>query len=195
MESPVREPSVSSIWFSFPLKGAGTLLALVFVLLFAGCKVEGELWVERSGEGRGSFTVSQMPLTKPELEVELAKRGFIVDKVEEKGPEVLEAWVHWERFANPGPFESFKKLPDGKLQLSFGQAPDFGALTVHVDGKVLETTGYLKKDDTVIFEGGKQALITFRPSSRILPVLVGLLLGLGALVLFVRSWIRKEKPV
>jgi hypothetical protein len=109
----------------------------VFVLL-TGCKVEGELWVERSGEGKGRFLVSEVPITKPELEVELAKKGFEVDKVKEKGQDTLEAWVHWKSFASPGPFDAIEERPDGSVPLAFGRAPDLGALTETLYGKVLE---------------------------------------------------------
>lgn len=196
MESPLPESTVGWLPLARPFRHGLALIVTLFGLLslIVGCRVEGEFWVERSGAGRGYFTLYQIPLGKPDLELELAKEGFIVEKVKEIGPDTLKAWVRWENFTDPRPFESLEELPDGSVRLSFGRAPDFGSLTVHVKGKVIESTGYLKDGDTVIFEGGKQAILTFRPSSRILPILIGLLLGLGVLILFVKSWIRRGRP-
>jgi len=161
-----------------------TLLGVL--VLLTGCKVEGELWVERSGEGKGRFLVSEVPITKPELEVELAKKGFEVDKVKEKGQDTLEAWVHWKSFASPGPFDAIEKRPDGSVRLVFGRAPELGALTVHLDGKVLESTGYVKDKSTVIFQGGKQAVLTYQPANRALVVLIALAIMLVAILALVR---------
>ena len=169
---------------------------LLGVLVFlTGCKVEGELWVERSGEGKGRFLASEVPITKPELEVELAKKGFEVDKVEEKGPDTLEAWVHWKSFASPGPFDAMEERPDGTIRLAFGRAPELGALTVHLDGKVLESTGYVKDKNTVIFQSGKQAVLTYQPAAnRALVVLIALAIMLVAILALVRVRMAMGKP-
>jgi hypothetical protein len=168
---------------------------LLGVLVFlTGCKVEGELWVERSGEGKGRFLASEVPITKPELEVELAKKGFEVDKVEEKGPDTLEAWVHWKSFASPGPFDAMEERPDGTIRLAFGRAPELGALTVHLDGKVLESTGYVKDKNTVIFEGGRRAVLTYQPASRAAVVLIALAIMLVAILALVRVRMAMGKP-
>jgi hypothetical protein len=164
------------------------------LVLLAGCKVEGELWVERSGEGKGRFLVSEVPITKPELEVELVKKGFEVDKVEEKGPDTLEARVHWKSFANPGPFDAIQQRPDGSVRLAFGRAPELGALTVHLDGKVLESTGYVKDNNTVIFQGGRLAVLTYQPASRAIVVFIALAIMLVAILALVRVRMAMRKP-
>ena len=169
-----------------------TLLGVL--VLLTGCKVEGELWVERSGEGKGRFLVSEVPITKPELEVELVKKGFEVDKVEEKGPDTLEARVHWKSFANPGPFDAIQERPDGSVRLVFGRAPELGALTVHLDGKVLESTGYVKDNNTVIFQGGRLAVLTYQPASRAIVVFIALAIMLVAILALVRVRMAMRKP-
>ena len=164
------------------------------LVLLTGCKVEGELWVERSGEGKGRFLVSEVPITKPELEVELVKKGFEVDKVEEKGPDTLEARVHWKSFANPGPFDAIQERPDGSVRLVFGRAPELGALTVHLDGKVLESTGYVKDNNTVIFQGGRLAVLTYQPASRAIVVFIALAIMLVAILALVMVRMAMRKP-
>jgi hypothetical protein len=65
---------------------------------------------------------------------------------------------------------------------------------VHLDGKVLESTGYVKDKNTVIFQGGKQAVLTYQPANRALVVLIALAIMLVAILALARVRMAMRKP-
>ena len=142
------------------------LMAFLFLCLFvlSGCKTE--IWVNNDGSGRG--VLSEIPtglFTKSQLESELKSQGFQSVSVTEKGGK-FHAVFTWKDFKVFGNRERNK---DGSIYLDFGNTNDLeGISIVHVQGKIIDTTGNQTGRNTVEFRNLHyltNATVTYKPKS------------------------------
>lgn len=153
---------------------------LALILLSAGCRIEGEVWVKNSGAGHGVFHISGIPfVTKADIEDEF--RGscdeVVVTELDGGGYKAEIEWSDFEKM-----FQARKVNEDETILLHFGKADEAPInLTVHVDGKIDEskTSGRLRDSETVFFGPGTDAYLVYKPNSMLWPFYIGFYLLLG----------------
>jgi len=166
------------------MKRVIVLMCILPILFLAGCKIDGEFWVKKSGDGHGILFISGIPgLTKSKLEAELGKdKDIKLTSVKEKGNEEFEVNFKWDDFNKA--FKSRKVNKDGSIFLDFGKVEfPISSFTVHVDGKIdKETTkGFVKNSNTVIFSNGRATLV-YRPGSALPLSYIVLFIVIGGII-------------
>jgi len=169
---------------------------MLVLLILSACQVHMNLWVKNNGSGNGTITLIDVPMAQTEAQKQsLEEKGFEIISIEAEEANKVIYKVKWEDFGKP--FESRTKNSDGTVTLDFGLLGVMGegSLTVHVPGKIIKTTGEVKKNNTVVFKSGK-ASVTYKPGisgAVIFVLLLVLVIGIPAfVVLFVMKKKKQE---
>jgi hypothetical protein len=167
---------------------------LIMILFVVGCRVDSELWIDKTGAGHGELKITGWPGSKAELESEL-KKSFKDFSFSGSGSEYT-VKLKWNKLEEIGRPAKMRTEPDGTIMLDLGLA-ELGSITVHVDGTIdkEKTSGEIKSSDTVIFERGR-AVVYYTPETSASKIVKYVLATIGIVVvgIVVFAVIRKRKP-
>lgn len=172
------------------------LLGFLFIIILfvVGCRVDSELWIDKTGAGKGELKITDWPGSKAELESEL-KKTFKDFSLSGRGSE-YSVKLKWNNLEEIGRQVKMRTEPDGTIMLDLGPA-DLGSITVHVDGTIDKerTSGEIKSSSTVIFERGR-AVVYYKPGTSVskIPKYIFGILGIAVAGIIVFAVIRKRKP-
>ncbi len=182
------------IWFLFlPL------------LLVVACKIETEIWLDRTGKGHGVITLKEFEgWTEDEIKEKIVSPGMEIISIEKKGEGNFVVKVKWDDFKKAFDKGEFRKEKGGKIFVNFGKLENIQSgsvtmleqvLTVHVDGKIIETTGEKIDKNTVVFKEG-EATLTYKPAGfSLLPLFVILIFVVAVvIILIIFLFLRRKKP-
>jgi ribosomal protein S27AE len=140
-------------------------LLLITTFLVVGCRVDSELWIDKTGAGHGKLKITGWHGSKAELESEL-KKSFKDFSLRGSGSEytVKLKWNKLEEIRRP---VKMRTEPDGTIMLDLGLA-NLGSITVHVDGTIdkEKTGGKIKNSNSVVFESGR-AVVYYKPGTSV----------------------------
>jgi hypothetical protein len=179
-----------------PLLKSALMLALLLITTFfvAGCRVDSELWIDKTGAGHGEIKITGWPGSKAELESEL-KKEFKDFSLSGSGSEYT-VKVKWNKLEEIGRPAKMRTEPDGTIMLDLGLA-DLGSITVHVDGTIdkEKTGGEIKNSNSVVFESGR-AVVYYKPGTSVSKILkyAIVIFGIAVIGIVVFAVIRKRKP-
>ncbi|MFZ5997589.1 MAG: hypothetical protein ACOYW7_08885 [Nitrospirota bacterium] len=170
------------------------LLIMLAAFMLSGCRVDSELWFEKTGAGHGVVKVTGWLGPKESLEAEM-KRSKLKDYSISGGNGVYEIKFKWSDIDDVASYgSSMTPDKDGLAKLVFPNR-DYGSTTVHVPGSIVKekTDGNITASDTVIFEG-RGGVIYFRPGTTIGKIITYILIALGIVVagVIAYSFLRKK---
>ncbi len=159
------------------------LLTLLSVfLIIPGCKVVGDLHIDKLGGGYGTYQLLDFPgyPVNKIKEYFLKKYSYVkVSKpvIDKNGLLNYKVFVRWSDAKRAG----IKRTVDKKnntIKLDFSYMRNINELTIHVSGNILKkngTDGKIKSANVVVFKtdflNGKTAYVIYRPHNAILSFL------------------------
>lgn len=159
-------------------------IALSVIVIIGGCKVDAELWVNKTGTGHGVIKIEgAQELSKADIEREL-KNSFEIESLKDKGNGDYTAKVTWSDIRKIGGMETDK---DGMVRLTI-KNNDSGSTTVHVDGTIdkNKTNVEVKGSDTVVIKGsnlfGAPRVIVYKPGASSSNIPPGILIVIGIVI-------------
>ncbi|RZV37315.1 MAG: hypothetical protein EVJ48_09160 [Candidatus Acidulodesulfobacterium acidiphilum] len=161
------------------------LTLLSIFLIIPGCKVVGDLHIDKTGGGYGIYRLLDIPTGYPMSKIKehfLKKYSYVkVSKpvIDKNGLLNYKVFVRWVDAKRAGIKITVDKK-NNTVRLDFGYLKNISELTVHVPGNILKkngTDGKIKSANIVVFNNttdflyGKTAYVIYRPYNGILSFL------------------------